>query len=211
MVEDVPQPPSQTFASRVKAWDIKWYRRINGLPSKAANFLKYYTHVASSWTWGTIMVGMYLVAWLGHVPFAWAFVKYAVANISSIFIIVAIKLKINRIRPCFVLENVTVRTAPSHYRGPSFPSGHVQFFLSNMLVLTTIASQETQPGIWCWMLPLVLVMTALIAISRVYVGVHYPTDVIGGFFSGAIIYLLTVFLTFPLWSVAFNWIDVLIH
>ena len=211
MAEPVPQPQSPTLASRVKAWDIKWYRRINGWSSTAAAFLKHYTHVASSWTWSTIMVIFYFVAWLGHVPFAWAFVKYAVANISSIFIIVAFKLKINRVRPCYVLENVTVRTSPSHYRGPSFPSGHVQFFFSNMLVLTTIISLDTQPSIWYWMLPLVLVMTALIAISRVYVGVHYPTDVIGGFFSGAIIYIITIFLTFPLWNIGFTWIDAMIH
>jgi undecaprenyl-diphosphatase len=199
------------MASRVRAWDIRWYQRINGWNGKAAGFLRHYTHIASSWTWSAIMVAMYFVAWLGKVDFAWDFVKYAVANVSSIFVIFAFKMKINRVRPCYVLDNVVVRTSPRHYKGPSFPSGHVQFILSNMLVLTTIVSQNTNMSVWLWMLPLLIAMTVLVALSRVYVGVHYPTDVIGGIFSGIIIYLLTVFLTFPLWDIVFTWIEILIH
>ncbi len=211
MAEQAPPPPRPTLASRVRAWDIKWYRRINGWNGKAAGFLKYYTHVASSWTWSAIMVVMYFVAWLGQNQFAWAFVKYAVANISSIFVIFAFKMKINRVRPCYVLDNVTVRTSPRHYKGPSFPSGHVQFLWSNLFLLTYIMSQFTTVSVWYWMLPATIVMTSLIAISRVYVGVHYPTDVVAGFISGSIIYLLTIFVTFPLWNIAFTWIRDLIN
>jgi undecaprenyl-diphosphatase len=211
MAEQAHPSRPTTIASRVQAWDVKWYRRINGWKGKAAGFLKHYTHVASSPTWSVLMVAMFFIAWLGRVPFAWSFVKYAFANVSSIFIILAIKFKINRIRPCFVLDNVTVRTAPRFYKGPSLPSGHVQFFTSNMLVLTTIVSQFAGAGVWFWMLPLLLAMAVLVALSRVYVGVHYPTDVLAGLASGTIIYLLTVFLTLPLWNIAFTWIDAMIH
>ncbi len=211
MAEQGSQPRAPTLASRVRAWDVKWFRRINGWENKATGFLKHYTHVASSWTWSAVSVAMFFVAWLGHVPFAWAFVKYAVANVTSLIIVYAIKRVMNRTRPCYVLENVAVRTAPRHFKGPSFPSGHVQFFLSNMLVLAMLISYQTGPSVWWWMLPLMLGMDVIVAISRVYVGVHYPTDVIAGFISGVGIFFLTVFLTYPLWNVVFTWIDGVIH
>jgi membrane-associated phospholipid phosphatase len=211
MARQAPSTPQTTMAERVHAWDVKWYRRINGWTSRPATFLKHYTHVASTPTWSVLMVAMFFIAWLGHNPFAWAFVKYAFANVTSIFVILAVKFKINRVRPCYVLENVIVRTAPRYYKGPSFPSGHVQFFLSNMLVLTTIVSNFAGADVWYWMLPLLLGMTTLVALSRLYVGVHYPTDVLAGFASGTLIYLLTIFLTFPLWNFVFKWIDGLLH
>ncbi|NMC06738.1 MAG: phosphatase PAP2 family protein [Candidatus Lokiarchaeota archaeon] len=211
MAEQALPSRSEAFSSRAKAWDIKWFRRINGWSSPAASFLGHYTHVASSWTWAIITVAMFFIAWLGRVPFAWAFVKHAVANTSSLLVVLIIKRKINRIRPCYELDNVVIRTAPQHYRGSSFPSGHVQFFLSNMLVLATVASYFAGAGVWSWMLPLSLAMDVLVALSRVYVGVHYPTDVLAGFFSGLLIYCFTMLVMFPLWNVFYSWIDIAIH
>ncbi len=211
MVEQAPQPRAPTLVSRMQNWDIKWFRRINGWTCKAAGFLRHYTHIASSPTWAALMVAMFFVAAIGHVPFAWAFVKYAVANISSLLVVLVVKMKFYRVRPCRVLENVIIRTSPRFFKGPSFPSGHVQFFLSNMLLLMMLITQFFEVDVWYWMLPLLLLMTVLIAISRVYVGVHYPTDVIGGFASGFGVYLLTVYLTYPLWNILFTWIDMLIH
>nr|MDO8109008.1 phosphatase PAP2 family protein [Candidatus Sigynarchaeota archaeon] len=209
MARDAISPPDSIMA-RIKAWDIKTFYRINRWDGKVARFLKYYTHIASSPFWTVLMSTLFLFSWLARNPVGWAFVKYAAANVSSILIILAIKIKINRKRPCFALQDVVVRTGPRHFKGPSFPSGHVQFFLSNMLIITTIVSWY-EPTTWSWMLPVILVMTVLIAASRVYVGVHYPTDVIAAFVSGTIVYFLTIYLTYPLWNFFFTWINALVH
>jgi undecaprenyl-diphosphatase len=72
--------------------------------------------------------------------------------------------------------------APSSY---SFPSGHALFavcFFGGLAVLLThrLRSRAVQGAVWILALAIIL----LIGASRVYLGVHYPTDVLGGFAVG---------------------------
>jgi undecaprenyl-diphosphatase len=72
--------------------------------------------------------------------------------------------------------------APESY---SFPSGHALFavcFFGGLAVLLThrLQSRVLQAAVWLVALAVVL----LIGASRVYLGVHYPTDVLGGFAVG---------------------------
>lgn len=53
----------------------------------------------------------------------------------------------------------------------SFPSGHAAACVAGALLL---ASTWPQARRWLWL------FAALVAVSRVYLGVHFPTDVIGG-------------------------------
>jgi undecaprenyl-diphosphatase len=193
------------FLARMKAWDVRTFYRINGWHGKLVQFFKYYTHAGSTPFWIVIITIVLLFSWLAKNQVGWAFWKYAVANSTSILVVLIIKTRINRKRPCVVLENVVVRTPPRYYRGSSFPSGHVQYFFSNFLLLTTILSWNF-PGAWIWMLPITFALTILIALSRIYVGVHYPTDVTASFVSGTLIYLFTLWVTFPLWNMIFTWL-----
>jgi undecaprenyl-diphosphatase len=60
--------------------------------------------------------------------------------------------------------------------GMSFPSGHAATSAAGAIVLSWFAPRLT---------PLLLALAALIAASRVYVGVHYPLDVLAGLLFGA--------------------------
>lgn len=62
----------------------------------------------------------------------------------------------------------------------SFPSGHT---VSAMAAAFTIFTQHKKLGI------VALIMAFLMGLSRLYVGVHFPTDVYGGIIVGALIAL----------------------
>ncbi len=94
---------------------------------------------------------------------------------------------IERPRPEQTLEQVTMRT--KSHSGHSFPSNHAV----NMFAVMTFLSQVS-PQFRAFF----YIIAALIAYSRVYVGVHYPFDVLAGALIGYTIGRL-LFLLFRRW------------
>ena len=68
----------------------------------------------------------------------------------------------------------------------SFPSGHA--FLSAVTFLTLgalLARVQRQAEVKLYLLAVAIAITVLVGISRVYIGVHWPTDVLAGWCAGA--------------------------
>lgn len=84
-----------------------------------------------------------------------------------------VKPLFSRMRPCFVLENVRLLIDQS--RSPSFTSSHA----ANLAAVAVIFSWRYRRQMW---IPIAL--TLFISYSRIYVGVHYPSDILGGWIVG---------------------------
>jgi len=92
----------------------------------------------------------------------------------------AMKLGIARPRPEVVQHLVEVSDM-------SFPSGHAMLSAITYLTLGAMLSRLEERASLRYFFPLVaVVLTLIIGLSRIYLGVHYPTDVLGGWAAGMV-------------------------
>ena len=101
-----------------------------------------------------------------------------VAVFGGIALVDLLKALFARPRPDLVRHAARVFTA-------SFPSGHAS--LSAIAYLTMgalLARAQSSTAIGRYFLALAAVLTMLIGVTRVYLGVHYPTDVLAGWCIG---------------------------
>jgi len=103
------------------------------------------------------------------------------ANLNSAF-----KLAFTSPRPFWIDPRVQVWATETTF---GLPSGHAQ----NAVVLWGLLATRIRKG-WFWLLAVVLSFT--IGFSRIYTGVHFPSDVVVGWLLGAL--LLVAFLIFEM-------------
>jgi undecaprenyl-diphosphatase len=105
------------------------------------------------------------------------------------------KLLVARQRP-ELLEPVVLE------HGFSFPSGHSALGMVAYGVVAVLVWRSTLPGaVRTASLVALGVVIGLIGLSRIYLGVHYPTDVLAGWTTGLVVVLVYAAVTRRVWPV----------
>jgi undecaprenyl-diphosphatase len=107
-----------------------------------------------------------------------ALVLVVVSTVGGFVLAQALKLVFSRPRPDLVPHLAQVYSS-------SFPSGHSMFSAVVYLTLGALLSQLVQERtLKVYFLGVACFLTFVVGLSRVYLGVHYPTDVLAGWSAG---------------------------
>jgi undecaprenyl-diphosphatase len=102
----------------------------------------------------------------------------SVAVPGGILLSTLMKLGFDRPRPDLVPHESIVYTA-------SFPSGHAMMSAVTYLTLAALLIRvHSELRLKAYILVLAILLTLLVGMSRVYLGVHWPTDVLAGWTAG---------------------------
>jgi undecaprenyl-diphosphatase len=102
-----------------------------------------------------------------------------VAVLGGVTINSLLKIQFARPRPDLFVPAAKVFTA-------SFPSGHAALSAITYMTLAALLARTTvNPRLRYYFVAVAVAITFMIGVSRVYLGVHYPTDVLAGWCIGS--------------------------
>lgn len=116
--------------------------------------------------WYALMVSLLLAQGLNAIPTVG---RMLLAGAVCLVLYKWLKAKTNRPRPC--ARHASIRATVPPLDQYSFPSGHTL----HAVAFTTVAVSHYPQLTW-----LLLPFTVLVALSRLVLGLHYPSDVLAG-------------------------------
>jgi membrane-associated phospholipid phosphatase len=159
----------------ITKWDYSSFQLLNNAHSKIINKIMIdLTIYGREVVWIPITALLFIV---GKKDGRKVAVLLTISFLILIPLGIALKSEINRPRPVLLNDN---NLLIKNETDPSFPSGHATIVSAGAAVLLLRFHKGRQI-----VLSIVLAIEAiLVSYSRIYVGNHYPTDVIGGILLG---------------------------
>ncbi len=161
-------------------WEKRMILRLSGSNHPAADKLMLWTTRMGNGGLVWIVISLIMIGMGWRLE---GLMTLAALSLTAFLINLVVKPMFTRKRPYEILETVRTRIAPPF--GSSFPSGHAasSFAAASMLWFLNMPFKH-----WA------LVLAFLIAVSRVHLMVHFPSDVLVGAVSGIVISYLTYLL-----------------
>lgn len=170
---------------KIDLWDKKIILKWNGYDGKLlAFFLRIISFLGRETIW-LILIVFYLFIWYDPILFS----HIGSTFLAGLILIVPSKRYIDRTRPFESLDKIRVlERKPS---SESFPSWHVYNVVSQGLMFIYLFNNFViiSAAIGC---------SIIVAISRIQLGVHYPSDVIAGGLFGIVGFFLALWLIAPI-------------
>ncbi len=160
-------------------FDIAWRNAIHAYAASWLTLLMRGASLAGG-GWGLLPGGVVVAVWLARTGRGRDAVLFAVAVLGANLVSESMKLFFHRPRP----EPWFGYPEPPTY---SFPSGHAFVSFCFFLCLAEIVIRDDWPlagKVAMWSAALGCTLT--IGLSRVYLGVHYPSDVLAGYAAGIV-------------------------
>ena len=171
--------------NHIDQWDKRIILRYNKFDNKFfLYFLKSISFFGHSTIW-MLLTAFFLFLW--YDPYLSGYIGMTFLN--GIWLNILVKTIINRQRPFESLDEIIIFEPKPHSR--SFPSWHSYNGLAQAIILAYLLNSLL-------FLILFLIIALLIGFSRIKLGVHYPSDVIAGFFLGFLGAIMTISFFGPL-------------
>jgi undecaprenyl-diphosphatase len=174
------------FSDVTQNWDAATAVQINTANASMVfiNLMVFLSLYGREWFW-IPLVGVMIV--LGSRETKILAAELAILFVAGIVIGDTLKIILVRPRPFETVAGIITRVPTAGDTNSSYPSGHA-LIVSIGAVFSLVKFKVK------WVAVLLSLEAALVCNSRVFVGVHYPMDVLGGIFAGATIVFLGVFL-----------------